>query len=236
MSLTFAIRVVDEGLAVVFPAAGNRPASPSCVGSRPVQHVEGRLAFSEAGSPQRTHVQEQAVALVHEDVAVEAGLGSLGRPLDHQPSVRIGGRVVGVTAPTLAVEVDIRIASITAAAWRSEDRSAEAVERGRRPQERPVDGEALRPDQSALFGLVHQSVEGLGSDLVGYEQVPVLAEAGRVEGRVFDPHAAAPLEEHVVLQALAGVAVGADRVEGGQERRAGQAIAGKSIVDAPSRL
>jgi hypothetical protein len=51
------------------------------------------------------------------------------------------------------------------------------------------------------------------------EPSPVLGEAGGIEGRVLQVEVHEPLEEEVVLQAFAELALAADRVERHQERR-----------------
>jgi len=74
-------------------------------------------------------------------------------------------------------------------------------------------------DQLPGFGFrQHGQEEELG-DLVLEEAVAVLGEGGGVKGDVLQVHPQKPLEEQVVLQLLAELALGANRIERHQHAR-----------------
>jgi len=79
-------------------------------------------------------------------------------------------------------------------------------------------------EQLAALRFRPHRVEEPVRHLMVEEPLAVLAERGRVEGRVADVHVEEPLEEHVVLESLAELALAAHRVERDQQRRLEQPL------------
>jgi IclR family acetate operon transcriptional repressor len=72
-------------------------------------------------------------------------------------------------------------------------------------------------EQVQLTSLVEHCLEDESADIVLQEPVPVLGKSALVEGGILDVEVQEPLEEEVVLEALAELALAANRVEGHQE-------------------
>lgn len=72
-------------------------------------------------------------------------------------------------------------------------------------------------EEPALACLRHRRREEGARHLVLEQPLTVVAEGGGIEARVHDVQVQEPLEEEVVLEALAELALRADGVEGHQE-------------------
>ncbi len=87
----------------------------------------------------------------------------------------------------------------------------EALERGPGLQQGAVDGEVVAGELVLLAGEVEHGLEELAADVVLEQPLAVLGEGALVEGRVLDTHVQEPLEEQVVLESLAELALAANR-------------------------
>ena len=119
----------NEGSRIVTFVGSERPATFSL--GKSVQHGQRCLTF---GCARRAHdfgIDDQAVAVVHQDVRLISQLRSLP-PAPRQASVWIRRRYVSVVAPLMAAEVHVRIAAVLRVTKTSNERSVEVtvVDRG----------------------------------------------------------------------------------------------------------
>jgi hypothetical protein len=98
------------------------------------------------------------------------------------------------------------------------------LHRGPGFQQGAIHREVIVGEQLATLRLSPHRLEEAMRDLVIEEPLPVLAEGGGIERRVADVHVQEPLEEHVVLESFAELALAAHRVERDQQRRLEQPL------------
>ena len=110
-----------------------------------------------------------------------------------------------LAAATLSPEVRLRVAPTTRRGWIVLVPWAVALERGPRLEERPVHAEVLVREQPPAARLRLQ------------QTLAVLGESGGVEGLVLDVQVEEPLEEQVVAQLLAELALAAYGEEGDEQ-------------------
>src|SRR5689334_20651941 len=95
-------------------------------------------------------------------------------------------------APFLPVKVDLDITPAPACCWWGASATGrpvlrlEALQGGPRLQQRAIDGEVVRREQVAAFGLVAHGDEELAHGVVFQQPRTVLAERAGVERRVGD--------------------------------------------------
>src|SRR5437899_8853672 len=184
-------------------------------------------------------------------------LGFPAFALTRQPGLHVGAGDVSVVGTLLAVEVDLNIAA-AALAWGRPPRVAlglalaaevgaarlEALERGPGLEQGAVNGEVLIGEQLQLTSLVEHGLEEESADVVLQEPVAVLGEGALVESGVLDVEVQEPLEEEIVLEPLAELALAANRIEGDQEagleqvlgRDRGPALLGIHLVEDRAQL
>ncbi len=75
------------------------------------QHSQRRLPLGSAGGVGQQGIDDQAVAVLHQQMAHVAELGGLTLRLLIQPGIGIGGRSVGVVAAFLPAEIALGIAA-----------------------------------------------------------------------------------------------------------------------------
>ena len=97
----------DEGPRVVALVGGQRhplPAAPP-----PVEHHQSRLALRRPRRLADEEVEDQPIAVLHEDVPRVAEARLLPLAFACEPRLGVGPRDVRLVRPLLAVEVDVRI-------------------------------------------------------------------------------------------------------------------------------
>src|SRR4051812_41646653 len=110
------------------------------------------------------------------------------------------------------MEVDRRVTGITVGSrWRFAVLRSEALEAGRRLNQRAVHREMLIREQSPRVGPADHLIKELLPDLVLEQALAVLGEDGGVETRLDRVHVDEPAEQQVVLQLLAEGPLGSDR-------------------------
>jgi hypothetical protein len=92
----------------------------------------------------------------------------------------------------------------------------EALERGPGLQQGAIDGEVLTGKQVLLTSEAQDCLEEFAADVVLEQPLPVLGEGAQVEGGVLHVEVQEPLEEQVVAEPFAELALTANRVEGHQ--------------------
>ena len=158
-------------------------------------------------------------------MAQVAELRRLPRPLRVQLRLRVGAGDVRLAAAPLPAEVDLPVAPASGATGRVLlVARVVALERGPGLQQRAVHGEVVGGEQPAPPRLGHHLREEGAGDVVLEQAVAVLGEAGGVERLVADVEVEEPLEEQVVAQPLAELALAADRVERDQQARLEQVL------------
>src|SRR5438105_3739908 len=214
-----------EPASVVATIPGDGEPPPPTSASLTAEQIQACLAFCEAGGLEKIQVDDQPVAVLHQNVPRVVELGLLGVALARQASLGIGDRGVGGVAALLAPVVDVRVATTT-----TSGRAAvavlgpEALHRGPCLQERSVHGEVLVREVAPHPGLFHHGGEELGRDLVPQQPVPILREGAVVEAAVLNAQAQEPLEEQVVTQPLAELALAAARLQGPDQPRLQQLL------------
>lgn len=171
-----------------------------------VEHDERGVAFGRAARLGDEHIEHEPVAVLHEDVSPEAESRLLASALARNSCFGVGLRDVRFVGTALTMEVDIGV--LAACWWRLVVVARlHALERRPRLEQRPVDGEVVVRGQLRLRRFIHHGREELLSHLVLDQPLPVLGEARVVEGWGGDIHVQEPLEEKVVLEPFAKLAL-----------------------------
>jgi hypothetical protein len=225
------VRCHPEGPAAAHQVPGvvplvrpHRP--PVTAPTLPAEQLKRGLPFRIPRRRGERDLGDQAVAVLHEHMAPVGELGLLGVALPRQPRLWIGRRGMGGVAALLPPVVDVRVPAAASGTPRTliVILRPEALERGPGLEQRAVDGEVMARHELAPLGLRdHRGEEPVGH-LVLENSVAVLGEAGGVEGHLLDVHVEEPLEEQVVLEALAELALAPHRVEGDQQAALEQAL------------
>jgi hypothetical protein len=82
-----------------------------CPRWRPAEHLERGVTFRETGRFGEFHVDDQCVAVLHEQMPGVAELGGGGVGLAGQPRLRVGGGLVRLVGAPLPVVVDLGVPS-----------------------------------------------------------------------------------------------------------------------------
>src|SRR2546421_992519 len=247
----------DEGAGVVVLIGTEREPALAMPPAQAVEHLEPCLAFGGSCRLGEQDVDREAVSVLHQKVTGEVELGFPAFALTRQPGLHVGAGDVSVVGTLLAVEVDLNIAA-AALAWGRPPRVAlglalaaevgaarlEALERGPGLEQGAVNGEVLVGEQVQLTSLVEHGLEEESADVVLQEPVAVLGEGALVESGVLDVEVHEPLEEEIVLEPLAELALAANRIEGDQEagleqvlgRDRGPALLGIHLVEDRAQL
>lgn len=101
---------------------------------------------------------------------------------------------------------------------------SDALQRGQRLQQRPVDGEVLLRDGLVALRLLRDRRQKLLSCSMFEQSLRILREGRVVQRRVTDVETEEPLEEQVIVQALAELPLAAQRVQCHQERALQQVL------------
>ena len=184
----------------------------------PLQHRKGRLTLAVAVRLAQLDVHHQPVTVLAEDVAQIAQLRLLLRSLAVEPRLGVRARDVRLAAATPAPEVHLRVAPTTRRwRWILFVPRTVALKRGPRLQQRPVHAEVVVREQPPAARLGHHLGEEGTRHLRLQQTLAVLGEGRGVEGLVLDVQVEEPLEEQVVAQLLAELALAAHREERDQE-------------------
>lgn len=163
------------------------------------EHFEGRFALSRTGGQRQPRIDDQAVAVLHQDVALQCQqrLGSLA---PRQARIRIRRRFVRCVRTAFAAEIDGRVARVAVALRRRPILGFQAFLARPRLDQRPIDGEVLVRQQRLLARLLQNLVEESTGDVTFEQAVAVLCENRVVPDRVVDRQADEPAEQQVIIE------------------------------------
>ena len=158
------------------------------------------------------NVHAQTVAVLHEHMAAVAQLGRLAVALPHEARVRIGRALMGRIRALLALEVD-HAGTVASVLGRLTVLALEALERGPGIDQRAVDGEMIGREQTLATGKAHHLVEETARHIRGNQPFAQAAEIRLIEAGALQPHVEKPAKENVVVELLAELPVGSNRVQ-----------------------
>jgi hypothetical protein len=215
-------QLVDEVGAVVAPVGTDCHAM---VPRKPRDHVHGGGALPGAAGWGQFVIHDQAVAVLHQDMALVAELRTLAPALAVQPRFRVGLGGMGIVAALLPMEVAFAVAPGTRTRATAV-LGPKALHRGPGLDQGAVDTEVFVGQELRPAGLVHHLPEETPGD-VGFQQaVPVLGEGGVIPDRVVHGQSDEPAEQQVVVDLLDQQTLGAHRVQDLKERGAQQLLRG----------
>lgn len=166
----------------------------------PLQHRESRFDFSSAGGVPHLSIDEESIAVLHQDTGHVAEFGFLAL-LSSQARIRIGRGGVGFIAPLLPSEINFIVAP-DPALGRLFILGPAALLRSPGFQQSAIDGEVIGREQMASARLLDHAVEEGNRDVSGQESLAVLAEGGRRPHRIIGVQADEPVEEQIVVELL----------------------------------
>jgi len=157
-------------------------------------------------------VHAQPVAVLHEHMPPIAQPRRLAAALPHEAGVRIGRTLMCGVRAILTLEVDhpgavasvLRGLTITA---------FEALERRPRVDERSVDGEMIRGQESFPAGQAHHFIEEAPSNVGDHQALAQAAEVRLVQTRALKIHVEKPAKENVVVELFAKQPIRANRIQ-----------------------
>ena len=175
-------------------------------------HQHGRIPLHSAVALQQLRVYHQSVSVLDHHVAAICQLRFMPTTLACQARVGVRGRLVGVIAPRLPVEVHRRVAGIIGRRCGLILPLKTLVARPSLDQ-RPVHSEVLVRDQVHYPRLSQHRLEELLGDIPFPKTIPILGEHCRHPYRFVHVQANKPPEQQVVLQLLHQHPFATNRVE-----------------------
>ena len=190
-------RVHEAGHVISLVGAERDP--PPLAAAR--QHGQRRLPLGGAGSPGQRGVDDQRVAVLHQQMAHVAQPARLALGLAMKPGIGVGDRGMGRVGAPLAAEVALGVAPgrrvIVPAAPRPE-----ALHRRPSLDRRAVDREVLVRQQSAYPRAAQNRLKEARRHIARNQTVPVLRIDRRVPHRRVHRQPDEPAEQKVVVQLL----------------------------------
>src|SRR6266566_1714470 len=95
-------------------------------------------------------IDRDTVAVLHQHMTRIAELGFLARTLACQPGLRVGGRLMGPVAASLAVKINRGVARVIGRSLTSTVLALEALVTGPRLDQRAVDGKVFSRQQAVV--------------------------------------------------------------------------------------
>ena len=202
---------VGHELLDVVALVGSERLRTNAPASCPGEHRTGRTVFG-LGRFGDQYVDAQPVAVFHEYMPAVAELRRLAVALSHEARVRIGRALVRGVRALLTLEVD-HPGAVAAVPGRLTVLALEALERGPRVDERAVDGEVIRGQEIVPAGKADHFIEKTPCDVGDHQALAQSAEVRLVEACALQIHVEKPAKKNVVVELLAKLAVGPNRVQ-----------------------
>ena len=148
-------------------------------------HGDRRVAFAGAAGVRHRRVDDEAMAILGQQMPEIGQLRLVAGPFLIQPRVGVGRRLMGVVAPHLPVEIHRRILRVVG---RRPVRALgfETLVAGPRLEERAVDGEMLVGQQSFLFDRGEHFRKERVRDVAVEQSVAILREGRGILDRIVE--------------------------------------------------
>lgn len=179
-----------------------------------LEQVGGGLSLGGARRGDDARVHDQAVAILHQDLADIGELCFFARPLLRQSAVGIGrGLMRGVRA-ALPMKIHGRIARVLIAGPATGAiASGETLLPGPRLEQRAIDGEVLVRQHPSRPRLRQHRVKELPRNVAREQPLPILGKGRRRPHGVVHRQAHKPAEQQVIFQLLDQQALAPHRIE-----------------------
>ena len=178
-----------------------------------------RIPLGRAACLAQREIHQQPMPILHQRMTHERQVSFFAFTFLGQPRFGIRRALMGGVRTPLAMEVDARVARIFGRLSRRRlVFGTQALEAGRRFDQRAVDREMLIAQQSQPIRLGHHRVEELLGDCVLEQPRAVLGEGGPLEARLDHAHPQKPPKQEVIVQFLTERPLTADRIQADQQR------------------